>query len=325
MDQPPSILTNLAFHESRAWREAVTTICRNGETPDGLGAWRQAWRLLRLRRRFAVVVTMAPRPALAYGLLCALLGLESKQVLVEVFLDAPRPDSLAWRLKTALFRRIARRARGILTNSSAEVGFMARRFGIPEHRLRFVPMYTTITEPALAADNDGTVVSIGRTLRDIDTLLRAAPDFGAPLVLVVGRHDPLPEPLPANVQVLRDIPIAAGHDLLRRAAVVVVPLLPAERSTGQVVLFEAMAMGKPVVATRATGTADYIRHGENGLLVEPGDAPGMAAAVSRLLGDRDFARRLGATALQDCLGPLGVEPYARRLLAAIRELAPPLP
>lgn len=316
----PSILTNMSFRESRTWREAVATVCADGETPDEMPPLRQALRLLKLRRKFDVVVTMGPRPSLAYGLLCAVLGLCSKQVMTEVFLDEARPASFSWRVKTALFRLVACRALGILANSSAEVGFLARRFEISEAKLRFVPMYTTLANPARAPENEGYVLSIGRSGRDWETLLRAAPLIAAPLRIVAGTTDRLPEPLPPRAQVLRDIPLEQGHDLMKRAAVVVVPLLPAKRSTGQVVLFEAMAMGKPVVATRAAGTADYVRDGENGLLVEPGDAAALAAAINRLLRDAELARRLSETALADCRNEWNVEIHAARKIEAVRAL-----
>ena len=263
---------------------------------------------------------MGPRPSLAYGLLCGLLGISSKQIMTEVFLDEPRPRSLSWRIKTVLFRWIARRSLGILTNSSAEVDFIARRFGIPKTKLRFVPMYTTIERPELSPINEGYVLSIGRTARDLDTLMLAAPHFHAPLALVVGKHDPLPEKLPSNIRVFRDISLEECHEKIQRAAVVVIPLLPAERSTGQVVLFEAMALGKPVVATRVTGTQDYIRDGENGLLVEPGDAIGMAKAINRLLHDPEFSSQLARSAWKDCQTTLHAEEHARRKLDAIAEL-----
>ena len=320
MNRAPSILTNLAFHQSRIWREAVTTICRKDESPDDLCPLRQALRLLKLRSRHDVVVTLGSRPALAYGLLCGLLHLPSKQIMTEVFLDEPRPSSWPWRIKTAMFQWVARRSLGILTNSSAEVGFIARRFAIPEGRLRFVPMYTTIAAPRSVPDNDGYVLSIGHTRRDWDTLLQAAPRLAVPLVLVVGQHDRLPEPLPPNVQVFRNIPLEDGHEKLRRAALMVIPLLPTERSTGQVVLFEAMALGKPVVATRVAGTADYIRDGENGLLVEPSDAQALGHAIDRLLKDPVLANRLATAALADCHTQLDPEAHATRKIEAIQSL-----
>jgi glycosyltransferase involved in cell wall biosynthesis len=321
MHPNPSILTNMAFHQSRIWREAVTTLCRAGESPDDLNPLGQALRLLRMRSRSNVVVTMGSRPSLAYGLLCGLLQIPSRQIMAEVFLDTPRPTSLLWRAKTALFRWISRRSLGILTNSSVEVGLISSRFDIPRDKLRFVPMYTIIEAPRMEPENDGYVFSVGRTLRDLDTLLQAARHIDAPLRLVVGKDDRLPAQLPPNVQVFREIPLEECYAQLRRSTVVAIPLLPAERSTGQVVLFEAMALGKPVVVTRVAGTLDYIRDGENGLLVEPRDAAALADAVNRLLHNHNLATHLAQSAFADCLGFLSADAYAERLLQSIRDLA----
>jgi trehalose synthase len=59
---------------------------------------------------------------------------------------------------------------------------------------------------------------------------------------------------------------------------------------------EAMWKARPVVASRVGGIQDQIVDGENGVLVDPGDLPGFGAAVSRLLGDRGEASRVGAAA-----------------------------
>lgn len=310
----------MAFRQSPVWVEATTTICRGDESPDTLGCARQVWRLLRRRKEFAVVVTMGSRVALAYGLLCALLRLPSKHIMTEVFLDAPRPASAAWRLKTALFRLTARRALGILTNSSGEVERIAQRFQVPPAKLRFVPMYSTLPVTDDTPLNEGFVFSMGRTLRDLPTLFQAAAQLPVPVVVVVDQHDPLPAPIPANVQIHRDLSLAKGRALMRRTAVVVIPLLPAERSTGQVVMFEAMAMGKPVVATRAVGTTDYIRDNENGLLVAPGDAAGLAAAIQRLIQDPVLASRLAVAAQSTCGAQWQPDHHAHHKLRAIREL-----
>lgn len=320
------MLTNMAFHQSRRWREATTSICRAHESPDDLCPLRQALRLLRRRADFDVIVTMGARASLTYGLLCALVRKPSRQIMTEVFLDSPRPACPLWRLKTACFRWIARRAHGVLTNSSGEVDLIARRFDLPEAKLRFVPMYTTVATPGLREENDGTVVSIGRTLRDLPTLLAAAPSITAPIKIVAGRHDPIPIPLPANVEVLREIPLEQTYDLLSRAAVAVAPLLPAERSTGQVFFFEAMAMGKPVVATRSIGTTDYLRDNDNALLIAPTQPQALADAVNRLLADPALARRLAEKALEDVRTFWMPDHHARHKLQAIAELyAPTLP
>ena len=58
-------------------------------------------------------------------------------------------------------------------------------------------------------------------------------------------------------------------------------------------LIEAMATGRPVIATRAGGPVDLVDE-QGGILVEPGDVDALAAALRRLLSDLPAARAMGA-------------------------------
>jgi glycosyltransferase involved in cell wall biosynthesis len=58
-------------------------------------------------------------------------------------------------------------------------------------------------------------------------------------------------------------------------------------------VLEAMAAGKPVVATSVGGTPEAVVDGETGLLVPPGDVAALAERLDAVLGDPDLARRLG--------------------------------
>lgn len=60
-----------------------------------------------------------------------------------------------------------------------------------------------------------------------------------------------------------------------------------------VALMEAIAMETPPVSTRVSGISELIDHGENGLLVEPGDIEGLADAVSSVLADEQRRRAFG--------------------------------
>jgi glycosyltransferase involved in cell wall biosynthesis len=63
------------------------------------------------------------------------------------------------------------------------------------------------------------------------------------------------------------------------------------------VLLEAMALGRPVIATQAGGPQEIIDSGSDGLLVPPGDAGAMAEAIHCLLADPDRRDRLGTAGL----------------------------
>lgn len=318
------ILTNMAFWQCPYWTERVDCLYDlKGATADPVfhPYWKEAWQLFRRNRDYDVILTMGSRESLTYGLLCAVMDRPSKQIMTEVFIDQPLRGNPFWHLKKALFRWIARRSLGVLTLSTAELKPVAERFRLPPDRLRFIPLQCTIEEPRQAPTDEGFVVSAGRSLRDYLTIVRAAPKIPAPVVILCGRRDEIPVgPLPANLTVKRDVPREEYVDTLARSAVVALALQESLRPTGQVVMLEAMGLGKPVVATRHPGTVDYIRHGENGFLVDPGDAEGMARMVQTLLDDPALRRRIGQQALEDVRRHYFLEAHAKARLQAISEI-----
>jgi len=78
-----------------------------------------------------------------------------------------------------------------------------------------------------------------------------------------------------------------------RASIVV---CPARREGYGVVAREAMAYGRPVVASAVGGLVDAVDDGVTGLLVQPRDPVVLRAAIERLLGDADLRGRLGEAA-----------------------------
>lgn len=65
-------------------------------------------------------------------------------------------------------------------------------------------------------------------------------------------------------------------------------------------ILEAMASGQAVLSCRSVGVTDCIRDDENGVLVEPGDVPAIAAALTRLVTDNALRTRLREAALAEC-------------------------
>ena len=62
------------------------------------------------------------------------------------------------------------------------------------------------------------------------------------------------------------------------------------------VIIESFARGRAVVATDAGGIPDLVTHEVEGLLVPPADTDALAAALARVLADRELAERMGAAA-----------------------------
>ena len=83
----------------------------------------------------------------------------------------------------------------------------------------------------------------------------------------------------------RDIPqILASMDVV---------VLPSGIDACSRVLFEAMAMRRPLVATNVGGTPEVVQEGVTGLLIKPGDSSEMAKCIMELLNNKGLAEQYG--------------------------------
>ena len=83
--------------------------------------------------------------------------------------------------------------------------------------------------------------------------------------------------------------------LMKKATVVVAPAVWPEPLSR--VLLEAMSVAAPIISSAIGGSVEALEHERSGLLVEPGDAEGLAEALERVLGDTTLRRRLGEGAV----------------------------
>ena len=109
-----------------------------------------------------------------------------------------------------------------------------------------------------------------------------------------------------------------------------VSVMPSLNEALSNVLLESMAAGAPTVATRVGGTPEALVDNVTGLLVTPGDARELAAAIARLLDDRPLAARLGEAARQVVVDRFSVDRMVtatERLYVELleRKLRTPLP
>jgi len=87
-------------------------------------------------------------------------------------------------------------------------------------------------------------------------------------------------------------------------------------------VLEAMACGLPVVATPISGTAELVRHGENGLLVPPADPASLARAILRLMADEPLREVQGREGRRLVERGYSWDAVAAKTLAVYRELLP---
>jgi phosphatidylinositol alpha-mannosyltransferase len=98
-------------------------------------------------------------------------------------------------------------------------------------------------------------------------------------------------------------------------------VLPSRFGEGMpMVLLEAMGAQVASIATRVEGSAEVIDDGTDGLLAEPRDVAGLAAAIRTLIADPDLRARLAAEGRRKVLGTYTAEQTARGIEAVYADL-----
>lgn len=238
-------------------------------------------------------------------------------------------------------------ARGILVLSRDCADAQARVW--PPHAIRLVYPGVSLerfdaarretpaeARAALGLPRDGALIGIvGRLQRwkGMHVLIDALPAVrarhpDARVVIVGGEHEPEPdygERLHAQVRRLGldDAVLFAGFqpDVPRWMQAMDIVVHASDREPFGIVVVEAMALGKPVVAGAEGGPAEVIQAGVNGLLAPYGDAAALATALLRYLDDPAFAMRCAAAAAQRARD-FSAARYAEAFTDAVLELLP---
>jgi len=204
-----------------------------------------------------------------------------------------------------LARRLLRRARLVLVASEALAGD-ARWLGARD--VRIVPSGVRVPDSVPPPEEPPHVLYVGRLSEEKGIRELVAATGGLPRVFV--GDGPLRHLVPGAVGFVA--PDMLGP-YFERAAVVA---CPSRREGYGVVAREAMAYGRPVVASAVGGLADAVEHEISGLLVPPGDAGALRAAIERLLDDPDLRRRLGIAGRERARGGWSWEAATQATLAA---------
>jgi glycosyltransferase involved in cell wall biosynthesis len=206
-------------------------------------------------------------------------------------------------------RRLLRRARLVLA-PSASLAEEAEWLGARE--VRIVPSGVEIPAAVAAPEEPPHVLFVGRLSAEKGVEELAAATEGLPRVIVGDG--------PLRHLVADAVGFVAPSDVgayLERAAVVV---CPSRREGYGVAAREAMAYGRPVVASAVGGLVDAVEDEVTGLLVPPGDPVALRAAIERLLGDAELRARLGEAARERAERDFSWKQATSATLAAYRDV-----
>jgi glycosyltransferase involved in cell wall biosynthesis len=219
--------------------------------------------------------------------------------------------------------------------------------GVPAERVRLLPhgVDTARFRPAspmeraalrarLALPGGPVAVYVGRLLRGkgLETLVDALAAPGAPRelqVVLVGSGEG--QALDATAVLLRRVaergleqrvrfagPSERVEDYLRAGDLFV---FPSQFEALGIALVEAAACGLPAVASRTGGIVDVVEEGRSGLLVPPGDAAALAAALDALAGDAGRRSAMGDAARAVALARFDERDALESYRALFRELS----
>lgn len=256
--------------------------------PDGISTHQPEYALAALATGLPVLHTVHGFPRQEFW---ARRGLAVRSAtLLEVWLE--------WRM--------LRRLRHIVAISDRVIEDYRRRTRAQFHRIDnpVAPLFFTPTPPP----EPGRVVLVGNLTprKGIDLALAAVarlrPHFPALRLEIIGaavdrvyaaRLHRQAEALGETVRFRPPTTPEGIREALARAQVV---LLTSRMEHVPVIIAEAMAVGRPVVATAVAAVPDLVASGETGLLAPPGDVEAVAAALAQLLANPDRAAAMGAEA-----------------------------
>ena len=252
-----------------------------------------ALRLFAHRREMSCLVSWQQFFGLTFAWLCSLLRVKRRTRLVVM--------TFIYRSKHGLPGRIYHRwIRGVLHSgyvdrvivySRFEVEHYSRLFQVDKPLFVYAPL-TPPTPPQLDTTERGYIFSTGSSNRDYDLLIGALAHTRHRLVIACNS---LPQPEAKNIRVLHN---TFNSDMLAHMAgadIVVVTLSDPNISSGQLVVLQAMSLGKPVIVTRSRGLEDYVADNVTGIVVDS-DPSQLLQAVDTLQSDLHLRRRMGQAA-----------------------------
>ncbi len=326
------ILTDIKILQSNLWTQKTDFIndlsSKKTKLPEGLlkkvhnilSPFNNLVQIVKRMKHYDVIVNANVRTAQLFALFRKVIPCKTpKQIILEVMLDEKKKH-LIWKIKRLVQRYIFSSVEIVFVSSKGEIETYSKRLKKPLDQIKFLPFHTNIVEPRLMNRSGNYILSAGKTGRDYRILAAAVKNIDIEVIIVSDKYSMQGITFPPHVKVLTEIPYSQYLKLLYNCRFVVIPLKKLIKSSGQVAFLEAMAVGKPVIATKTVGTKDYIQSGVNGILVSSDDPESLENAIYTLIRDPSFANQIAINALESVINYYTFEKYVTTILNTAEEL-----
>ncbi|MBN1481255.1 glycosyltransferase [candidate division KSB1 bacterium] len=246
-------------------------------------------------RNYDLVYAWHAVMGLVVAFLCRFFHAKRPKIVIAQLIIPKRPASLNQYLREAFIRYALKRVDTVIVYSTIEAEQFEKRYGNGSTLFTFLPLGIELSNHRPASD-EHYIFSGGRSNRDYATLVKAVTGLNFKVKIAAQRFNVSELALPENVETYFDVYGESFSRLLAGATIVVIPLERADESSGQLVLLNAMAFGKPIIITRSRGVEDYIRDGENVITVPRQNMFALRTELDNLLNSPEERRRLGVYA-----------------------------
>jgi glycosyltransferase involved in cell wall biosynthesis len=235
----------------------------------------------------------------------------------------------ASRARRVLLRSSLRAATRVICLGAAQREELVASAGLDPARVVTmpIPVDTEFFQPG--GEHDGArhaVLTVGKDLaRDYGTFIEAVRPLAVDATIVAHPRNLQGHQLSPNVTARVGLAFPELRDLYTCAECVVLPQRSEEyvygsEGGGLTALLEAMAMGRPIVASDRAILHDYVTDGVEALLVPPEDPDALRAAIERVLADPELARSLGSAARARVESAHTSQGFAARLAPLLRSV-----
>lgn len=319
------LLTDSEYEEVRPFAEALDGASGSFEVRSYVANWKRTGPLSELKRyakyfavgfvyflrrnRFDMIVGWQQFYALIYCFFCQIFRVRKANTVVALnYTYKAKGGRLAglyrWFmskcLSTAYLDYIHVPSESYADTVTAEFGFPRERiivspFGVNDQYEEFSRL-----QPPPGYEKEGYALSIGRSNRDFDFLIRAWAGIDYPLVIISDTYKGTTDA--KHIKILSDVAGEASYPWIANCALMVMPIDDGTVCSGDTVLLTAMCVKRKILVTTPSAIAQmYVVDGENALLSEKKEDIFRQKVLQALHSDacRDMGQRARACFLQN--------------------------